>query len=211
MAKKIVSIFLFALLALVMVWLRVLLGAVSEHTAGIDAAQLKDYPAAIHHFDRAIHWYSPGAGAVLGSIEGLQQIGDMYQSSGDTQNALYAFRILRSALSSVRHVRQPFPDVIQQCNRQIAALMAQSVDPDKGEDFKAEREKRYAQLSAPVGPNTGYALLAEAGFVGWVACAFLFIWLGVGPVKGFAARRAALFAGLFVLCYILWIVGLAKA
>ena len=211
MRKTIVTIVIFAVVALAMAWVRVLVGARSEADAGKEALARGDSAAAVHHFDRAIHWYSPGSGAVAESISGLRQAADEYEKTGDPEGALYAWRILRSALYSVRHVSQPYPEVIEAANRRIADVTAKTAVAQKGGDLEAEQKRRYEQLSRPVGPKTGFALLAEAGFLGWVASGFLFIWFGVRPDKGFNGKKALLFSALFVLFYAVWILGLAKA
>ena len=211
MARKLAIVLLFVLTAVVMVWIRVAVGASSEHRAGVEAYDRKDLGRAVHHFDRAIHWYAPGSKSVQASVAALQRIAADYEAAQDTQGALYATRILRSALHAVRHVRQPYPDVIESCNRKIALLMAQRAHSDQGDSIEVAQQKRYAQLSRPVGPKTAYALLAQAGFLGWMACGFLFIWRAVRPKKGLKVRPAMLFGALFVLFYVLWMFGLAKA
>lgn len=211
MVKKIVPYILFAVVALAMVWIRVAVGARTEYNAGARALAQGDAYAAIHHFDRAIHWYSPGSRSVAKSIDGLNQIAREFAGKQNAESELYTWRILRSALSSIRHVRQPYADVIATCNDRIAYLMAEKKGDEGTEAFEAERQMRHARLSKKVGPHTGYALLAEAGFVGWILSALLFIWLGVRPDRGFHGKRAVLLALLFVVCYLVWIVGLSLA
>jgi hypothetical protein len=211
MVKKALPYILFILIALVMIWIRVAVGAQKEADAGTSALAQNDLNGAIHHFDRGIHWYFPGSGSVAKSIDGLMEIAGKYAANEDTESELYTWRILRSALYSVRHVRQPYPDVIATCDEKIATLMAMKKGEPGTESFESEKQKRYAQLTKKVGPKTGYALLAEAGFFGWVIFALLFIWLGVRPDRGFHGKRAFVFGLLFAASYLVWILGLSLA
>jgi hypothetical protein len=211
MVKKALPYILFVLVALAMVWVRVAVGASREYAAGEQALAQGEVNQAIHHFDRAIHWYYPGSGAVEKSIEGLKKIANEFAGKQDAEGELYAWRILRSALYSVRHVRQPHADVIALCDQRIAELMAGKKGEPGTEEFEAEKQERYARLTKKVGPKTGYALLAEAGFIGWVVAALLFIWFGIRPDRGFH-RKWALGSGfLFLVSYLAWILGLLKA
>lgn len=211
MAKKITPYIIFVLIAAAMVWVRVSVGARTEYKLGSQALKKDNLASAVHHFDRSIHWYTPGSDAVANSVIGLQKAAGEYSKKKDLEGQLYAYRILRSALYSVRHVTQPYPEVIATTDEKIANLMALKKGVEGSDNFEKERKLRLEQLTRKVGPKTGYALLAEAGFVGWVASAFLFIWLGIGPAGRFNGRRAMLFSILFVSFYALWIFGLASA
>lgn len=211
MAKKVTPYIIFVLIAVTMVWVRVSVGARIEYKLGAQALSSGDLPTAIHHFDRSIHWYTPGSDAVANSVIGLKKAAGEYVKEMDRDGELYAYRILRSALYSVRHVTQPYPEVIASADEKIASLMALQKGTKGTDEFEKERKLRFDQLTRNVGPKTRYALLAEAGFVGWVASALLFIWLGIGSAGRFNGKKAALFSILFVAFYALWIFGLAKA
>ncbi len=182
MVKKALPYIIFVLVALAMVWIRVAVGAHKESNAGASALAQGEMNTAIHHFDRAIHWYCPGSSSVAKSIDGLKEIAGKFATKQDVESELYSWRILRSALYSVRHVRQPYADVIAQCDDKIAGLMALKKGEPGTESFEAERQKRYAQLTKKVGPKTGYALLAEAGFfwLGDLCIAVYLVWFPPG-------------------------------
>lgn len=211
MLKKVAPYLIFFIVAGLMILVRVMVGANTEFAAGQKAFDQGKAGAAIHHFDRSIHWYFPGSSAVEKSVLGLKQIAGTYEEKGDVQGALYAWRILRSALYSARHISQPYKETIAFCDDKISDLMALAAGEKGSQEFETERALRHKQLTQTKGPKTFYALLAEAGFFGWIISALLFIWLGIKPGKGFEIKRAALFSGLFVIFYALWIFGLAKA
>ena len=209
--RRVIWIIGFVVLVLAMVWVRVYIGAQTETAKGVEQVRNLDYYAAVHHFDRAVHWYTPFSAPVAESVKQLRELARVFEQRQDNEGALYTWRILRSALYAVRHVAQPYPEVIAEADARIAYLMAQRDFAAGTEPFEIERADRLAQLQTKVGPNTGFALLAEAGFFGWIVCAFCFIWFGIKPEGGIRSRNAALFATLFVVCYGLWILGLAKA
>jgi hypothetical protein len=211
MIKKSAPYLIFFIIVIAMVWVRVYTGAGAHYKTGQAALDNADLPAAVHSFDRAIHMYSPGAGAIKKSIAGLQIVAGKFHDAGDLEGELYAWRILRSALYSIRHVRLPHRDVIGLCDDKIATLMALQKGEPNTEAFLQERELRYKELTKTVGPKTGYALLAEFGFFGWVVFALLFIWKGIRPDKGFNKKPAVIFLALFIAGYALWLLGLAKA
>ncbi len=211
MVKKCAPYIVFVVVAIIMVWIRVMIGANSEYSSGKTALDNNDIPSAIHHFDRSIHWYSPFSSAVKSSVSELEKIADIYNSKENIQGELYTLRILRSALYSIRHIRQPDKKTIATCDLRISNLMALSAGAKGSGEFEREQALRYNQLTRQVGPKTGYALLSEAGFFGWVAFALLFIWFGLKPGKGFDVKNGLIFAGLSICSYGIWILGLAKA
>lgn len=211
MLKKTIPYIVAGIIVVLMIWGRVVAGAGSEYNAGSELLAKGDTIKAIHHFDRAIHWYSPFSSSVNKSIEKIKGIAAEYEAAGDDRGALYAYRVLRSAIYSIRHFRQPYPDVISLCDEKIAGYMALSAGVKGSDEFAAEYEKRHGELTVKVGPRTGFALLAQGGFYGWVICTLLFIWLGIRPDSGFNKSRAVLFAVMTLVFYAFWIIGMAKA
>jgi len=205
--RKILPYLLFVAVVIVMIVIKVGVGAWSEYNKGAKALETKNFELAVIHFDRAIHWYLPFSGSVKKSIDGIKTSANQLSP----EKKLWAWRVLRSAIYSVRHIRQPYKDVIDQADLKIAGLMALEKGEKGSAEFRVEQEKRLAQLKEDKGPKTGFALLAELGFFGWATCGFLFIFFGLKPQGGIANKKAAIFSGLFVLFYFLWIVGLAKA
>jgi hypothetical protein len=211
MVKRIAPYAVFALIVLAMIAARVAVGASTELAAAQQARSGGELMKAVHHYDRSIHWYLPLHPAIPASIADLTAIATDYESQGKSEDALFSWRILRSALYSARHLRQPHPEAIARADERIAHLMALQAGAPGTPEFDSEREKRFAQLTEVKGPKTAFALLAEFGFFGWVAAAFLFIAFAVKPEGGLVAKRAAMFGLIFAVCYALWMLGLAKA
>lgn len=75
------------------------------------------------------------------------------------------------------------------------------------------RERRGVAAKGP-GMNevsTGWALILELGFFGWITCTILFIFKAFDEAGNFYSRKA-LFWGLMIISfYAIWVVGLVKA
>lgn len=186
----------------------------NEYTQGTTALQEGDFVRAVTHFNRAIHWYSPGNEAVRQSIEALWDIGTAAQSTGDHGLALDAFQSLRSSLYSARSFYTPYPDWIAKCDDRIAALYAHALAPSSSEHSPALETNKTDMLKIlkmPTAPDVMWSLLCEGGFIGWIACSIAFILRVFAPPTGFYPRRAVFWGGLFIGFYAFWILGMLNA
>ena len=59
--------------------------------------------------------------------------------------------------------------------------------------------------------SEGWAIICEAGFVGWVGCTFGFIFRAFGEDDAFYTKRALFWGGLVVVFYAIWVLGMLKA
>ena len=59
--------------------------------------------------------------------------------------------------------------------------------------------------------STFWSVIVEIGFVGWLGCAVGFIFRAIDEENRLHPRRAAVWGGLIVFFYALWVVGLVKA
>ena len=168
---------------------------------------------AVAHYERAIHWYLPGIGVQDRAAEGLWNIAGRYESSGDLQNAISNYRLLRGAFYATRSFFTPGQKWIALCNDKIAGIMA--VQPpysesEKSKPFAQRKAEALSALTADRPPYVRWALLAEMGFLGWLACAFMFIARAVAPSGKIHARPAFFWACGFALFYFLWLLGMGK-
>jgi hypothetical protein len=199
---------------LFLVLLKVNISARNEYRKGEVALANKDLTKAIIHFDRAIHWYSPGSKAVKDSMDALWNIGAQSEGRGDYGMALQAFRSLRSSLYSVRSFYTPHPDWIERCDDRIADILVQEQatgSSNKGAPPEAKKKEILEILNIQTEPDVFWSVLLEIGFLGWIGCSIAFIFRAFSGQKGFNVK-AALGWGIFVIFfYALWIVGMLQA
>ena len=164
---------------------------------------------AVVHYGRSIRWYAPVNPYVRRSVEALWRIADGMESGGDSEGALRSFRELRSALYSVRHVTNPCAETIGRAEERIASLAALQVDGGDGD--REAYDRILGQLRERTGPDPKWSVVLIAGFLGWIGCAFGFIWrvLG-GEVRG-RLRRALVWGVFFAGFFLMWIVGMMRA
>lgn len=185
-----------------------------EYARGLAALQQREYSRAVTHFNRAVHWYSPGSEAVRQSIGGLWQIGTEAEARGDRILALEAFQSLRSSLYAARSLYTPYPEWISKCDDRIAALYALAPDKPSSESppaLESRKNEMLKILKTPTAPDGGWSLVCEAGFLGWITCTVVFILRVFAPPIGFPPRRAVLWGGLLASFYALWILGMLHA
>lgn len=172
------------------------------------------FAEAATHYERSIRWFLPGLSAPDRAAEGLWKTASFYESQGDAENALAAYRRLRGAFYSARSFFTPGQKWIDRCNDKIAALMAGGPpfsEADKSKSFEQRKSEVFSVLAAERPPFLRWALLAEAGFFGWVACALLFIAKAVTPSGHVRSRPALFWSAALAAFYALWLWGMANA
>jgi hypothetical protein len=202
------------LLVVLLVFLKVTISARNEYRRAEVALENKDLTQAITHFDRAIHWYSPGSKAVKDSLHALWRIGSESENRGDHKMALQAYRSLRSSLYSVRSFYTPHTDWIARCDDKIASILAQQQAADtsnKRASPEARKEEILKILGTRTEPDVFWSVLLEIGFLGWVGCTIAFIVRAFSGHKGFNVKQALGWGIFVILFYALWIIGMLKA
>ena len=202
------------LLFLFIVFLKVNFHARNECQKGQYALQKKHFKQAITHFNRAIHWYSPGSKAVKNSIQALWKIGTQAEKRGNYDLALQAFRELRSSLYSARSFYTPHSEWIKRCDEQIATIIARKKgtgSPDKKISFQKRKQEVLRILKLKTGADVFWSLLCEVGFLGWIGFSIIFIFRTFTKPRGFNARQAILWGIFTIFFYALWIVSMLKA
>ena len=197
-----------------MVFLKVHLSGVKEYDrARQDLAAGRTWEA-IHGFDRALHWYTPVSGYVPKAAEGLWAIGRQAEERGDVEQALIAYRTLRSGFYAARSFYTPGKDWIARCDERIAALAAGQPDfARRNADLSDEQRRAVVarSLARDRAPDVFWSIVVEAGFFGWIGCTVGFLWFVLGAKEGWNRRRAALWGLAVAGCYALWIVGMMRA
>lgn len=194
--------------------IKIYLNAQREYRLGADFVSQNNLMEAVSHYERSIQWFLPGLSLQDKAAHGLWDVAEKYEAQGDTENALNAYRLLRGAFFSARSFYTPGKIWIHRANEKIATLMAgqpASSDVEKTKTFAERRKENLKLLTADKIPNNRWALLAEIGFWGWVACAVLFIFRAVNKTGAIKQRPAFFWVAGFILFYGLWILGLLNA
>lgn len=153
---------------------RVIVGSAMELERGDEAMAGGDPEEARMHWRRAAGWYAPGNPYGVRALERLEQMAEEAAEAGATDEAVLAWRSIRSAILGARGLTTPHADRLARANERIATLMLQqehaAMDSDRSD---SELREAYATLlAAPPGPGVGGALLALLGFLLWVGGAF---------------------------------------
>jgi hypothetical protein len=202
------------ILFLSLVFTKVTINARKEYQEGNKFLRAKDYKQAVIHFNRAIHWYSPGNKPVTKSIQALWGIATYAENQGDVGLALNAYQSITSSLYSARSFYTPHQEWIAKCDNRIAAIRAKQEEirsPNKGISFEKRKEEALKILRMKTEPDVFWSMMVEVGFLGWIGCAIGFILRVFIGEKGFNAKRAVFWGVLILFFYALWIVGMLRA
>lgn len=204
---------LFILLFFSMIYLKVFLSSRAEFRTAEAALAKGNDREAIIHYERAILWYLPIGGYVEPSAEALWKLATALEEK-DKKLALEAFRSLRSGFYAARSFYTPGKEWIARSDQKIAALMAQEPpysEADKKKTVEQRTEEALGILKRPLKPHTGWSIVLEIGFWGWVAGVLLFIMTGFNAENRVIPKRGLLLGGWIVFFYALWIVGMMNA
>ncbi len=184
-------------------WLKVRLEAGAALDRAREREQAGDVQLAVASYRDTIRWYSPGSGPVAEAVDGLEALAKTADTAGRTDEALMAYRALRSALYGIRSLYRPYDDRLGPVNDRIAALMGKTPD-----DVARHREL----LDRDPAPDRTWSLIAVLGFFAWVGTLFGLASRGFdGATGAFQPGRAAPWLAGFALTSATWMVGLALA
>lgn len=82
-----------------------------------------NFMVALTGYESAIRMYLPFSNRVQLSAQRIWALGETAERRGDIDQALAAYRSLRSAFYGTRWLRQPGADWISRCDQKIAALV----------------------------------------------------------------------------------------
>jgi len=112
------------LVMLAMVWVRTYFSGRAQYLKGEQDYKAGNVKDAITDYETAIHMYTPFSGYVPASAQRLWEIGQTYESSGDYDWALIAYRDLRSSFYGVRSFYTPYPEWIARTEERIDQVLA---------------------------------------------------------------------------------------
>ncbi len=193
---------------------RVLHGAWTEFRAGDMALESGDLEQAVTHYERCLHWYVPFGATSARALDALWRIGEQAEAAGDRDLAMEAFQAIRSGLYATRSFYMPHRAWLRKVDERIAAIQVAypgGAWPDPSLPDRERMAVALETLARDPSPNPAWAALAVGGFLGWIAAAAGFIWRGVDSAGRWTGRRARWWALGFVVSYILWVVGMARA
>ena len=166
---------------------------------------------AILSFYRSIHRYAPGNRYILRSLEELWTLGQSLEKN-DPKTALFSYDAMRGGIYSIRSFYSPYKDWLPKVNERIATLRA-------AEQVKEQRTMTYAQayafhtkaLQIDERPRTGWALLVQLGFWGWILSTVGWIWKGFDREGRMRIQPALPWICALTGFFALWVVGLIRA
>jgi hypothetical protein len=211
---KIGIIGLVMLLSIASVVIKVALDSRREYRTALLALSQNEPNQAMVHLERCIHYYTPLNGSVRAAVQKIWAMGEQAEANSQPEQALLAYRTLRSSLYAIRSFYTPYETWIARCDGKIATLVAEGNDyasryPDRSLEEKKGIAAEILQRNPP--PGVFWAIIVEIGFLGWVFSALLFIFRALRYENRLLARPALLYGGLTVLFYAVWIVGMMYA
>jgi len=109
-------------IALALVWGNTMARQHEQFSRGEAARARGDAMAAIAGYEAAMHMYTPGSSLVERAAERLWSLGEGFERRGEWEEALIAYRSLRSSCYAVRGLTQPGKAWIERCDTKIAML-----------------------------------------------------------------------------------------
>ncbi|MBI4975246.1 hypothetical protein HZC20_01080 [Candidatus Peregrinibacteria bacterium] len=211
---KVLMIGLIIIGLIMMIFLKVYFNSMWEYQQGEGFLVKKDYENAVTHYERSIKWYTPLNKYVNKSIDRLWEIGNILQNENNDKLALEAYISLRGSLYAVRSFYTPHKKWIEMADGKIADLIVKKEpysEEDKKKTIEQRRREEMEVLKIDYAPNPFWAVVLEIGFIGWIGCAIGFIFLAFVNKDEFNNRKAALWGGLIITFYALWILGMVNA
>jgi hypothetical protein len=142
--------------------------------AASDAAfDANDLHGAIQHARRAASAYAPGAPHVERAYQRLLAVARGAEATGQPEIAMLAWQAERAAVLESRSFMQPFPERLEEANRNLARLAASQTLPETERAENAQRLFKRAQAESvgrsPWGALLAGGLLVAGAGVAWFA------------------------------------------
>jgi hypothetical protein len=122
MVRPLITILTALLLSLILLAVNVNHRQKSQYLEGVKGEKAGDFMVALTGYESAIRMYLPFSDRVEASASRIWALGEAAECRGDIDQALAAYRSLRSAFYGTRWLQQPGADWISRCDRKIAAL-----------------------------------------------------------------------------------------
>ena len=123
MARPLITILIALLLSLVMLTINVNYRQKTQYLEGVKGENTGDFMVALTGYESAIRMYLPFSSRIEASATRIWALGEAAERRGDIDQALAAYRSLRSAFYGTRWLQQPGADWISRCDTKIAALV----------------------------------------------------------------------------------------
>jgi hypothetical protein len=177
--------------------LRAVLDGERELAASDAAFDANDLQGAIEHARRAASAYAPGAPHVERSYQRLLAIARGGEATGQAAVAMQAFQAERAAVLESASLFQPFPERLEEANRNLARLSAGKggAEAERGETARRLFERAQTERSGrtPWGACLAVGLLLSALGLAWFGAQAL---RSEGRIDWLRGRWGALVFGL---------------
>jgi hypothetical protein len=203
----------FALAALAVVTVRVVLDSRAALRAGEDAERRGEAAEASRHYLHAVRMYAPGSPYVGRALDRLEAQAATAAKNGDNAAERRALEAVRAGLLGARSLYTAHADRLQAADRRLAALYAAGEDPAVAPGATlAEREAWHKErLERRPGPATLPAVAALVGFALWLGAVVVFVRRGLDRSLRLQPRWALLSVIGFFAGFALFLVGLRLA
>lgn len=95
----------------------------SQYRQAVAGEQRNDFMVALTGYESAIRLYLPFSATAERSAQRIWALAEAAEQRRDIEQALVAYRSLRSAFYATRWLRQPGQDWINRCDAKLAALV----------------------------------------------------------------------------------------
>lgn len=123
MARPLITILIALLLSLLLLVVNVNQRQKTQYLEGVKGEKTGNFMVALTGYESAIRMYLPFSSRVETAAARIWALGETAEQRGDLDQALAAYRSLRSAFYGTRWLRQPGADWISRCDKKIAALV----------------------------------------------------------------------------------------
>ncbi len=209
--KRLSKIGLFVTLAFLIIVGRVLYESHTEYIKGVTQERTGKVEEAIAHYDRAVHWYTPGNLYNRKAIEALWSIGQRSEEE-NRKLALLAYDAMRGSIHAIRSFYWPYRQWLSKVNGRIAELRArEQVKENPAIKFQTALAFHEQALMLNERPEMKWVLLVEVGFLGWMGSVLGLIWRGFDREGRMFLKPSMPWMMGIVLFFSLWVIGLVKA
>ncbi|ACD97119.1 hypothetical protein [Trichlorobacter lovleyi] len=123
MARPLITILIALLLSLLLLVVNVNQRQKTQYLEGVKGEKTGNFMVALTGYESAIRMYLPFSSRVETAAARIWALGETAEQRGDLDQALAAYRSLRSAFYGTRWLQQPGTDWISRCDKKIAALV----------------------------------------------------------------------------------------
>lgn len=192
---------------------RVIVGSAMELDRGDAAMAGGDPEGARMHWRRSAAWYAPANPYDERALERLENLANEAEGAGAIDDAVLAWRAIRSAIVGTRGLTTPHADRLARANEKLATLMLQQEHAPMDSDLSDSelKESYVGQLADPPGPALGGTFLALFGFLLWVGAAFRMSQRAFDADDRFDRRVGVAHLGAIALGLLLFATGLTLA